>query len=107
VRLEIEAERRPDLNAAAAELRRDQQALEADLFALLRGEQSCSAEDVRARSNSLALRATQAHLAAAKGTGYLRGHRASRWCREALFFLVWSCPQPVMAANLCEFAGLD
>jgi alkylation response protein AidB-like acyl-CoA dehydrogenase len=105
-RLEIEAERRPDLVAATAELRRDQRALEADIFSLVRGEQSCTAEEVRARANSLVLRATQAHLAAAKGTGYLRGHRAGRWCREALFFLVWSCPQPVMAANLCEFAGI-
>jgi len=105
--LEIESQRRPDLIAATEELRRDQRTLESDLFALSRGEQSCTAEEVRARANSLALRATQAHLAAAKGTGYLRGHRASRWCREALFFLVWSCPQPVMAANLCEFAGLS
>lgn len=104
--LEIEAQRRPDLIAAAEELRRDQRTLESDLFALVRGEQGCTAEEVRARANSLALRATQAHLAATKGTGYLRGHRASRWCREALFFLVWSCPQPVMAASLCEFAGL-
>jgi hypothetical protein len=23
-----------------------------------------------------------------------------------LFFLVWSCPQPVLNANLCEWAGL-
>lgn len=105
-RLEIEAQRRPDLTTAAAELRRDQGTLEADLFALQSGEEGCTAEEVRARANSLALRATQAHLAATKGTGYLRTHRASRWCREALFFLVWSCPQPVMAANLCEFAGL-
>ncbi|MBI3466155.1 MAG: acyl-CoA/acyl-ACP dehydrogenase [Planctomycetes bacterium] len=104
--LEAEAQPRPELSAATEELRRDQRSLESDLFALARGEQGCTAEEVRARANSLALRATQSHLAAAKGTGYLRGHRASRWCREALFFLVWSCPQPVMAANLCEFAGL-
>jgi alkylation response protein AidB-like acyl-CoA dehydrogenase len=104
--LEIEARRRPDLGAAAEELRREQRSLESDLFALVRGEQGCTAEEVRARANSLVLRATQSHLAAAKGTGYLRSHRASRWCREALFFLVWSCPQGVMAANLCEFAGI-
>jgi hypothetical protein len=46
-------------------------------------------------------------LVAAKGTGYVVGHPAGRWCREALFFLVWSCPQPVSAANLCELAGLE
>jgi hypothetical protein len=52
------------------------------------------------------LRATQAALVAAKGAGYVAGHPAGRWCREAMFFLVWSCPQPVLAANLCELAGL-
>ena len=50
---------------------------------------------------------TQAALAAAKGTGYVVGHSAGRWCCEALFFLVWSCPQPVMAAQLCELAGIS
>jgi len=54
----------------------------------------------------LALRATQAALASAKGAGYLAGHPAGRWCREALFFLVWSCPAPVLQANLCELAGI-
>ncbi len=32
---------------------------------------------------------------------------AGQWCREALFFFVWSCPQSVMAANLCELAGIE
>jgi alkylation response protein AidB-like acyl-CoA dehydrogenase len=62
--------------------------------------------ELRARANSLALRASQAALAAAKGAGYVTGHPAGRWCREALFFLVWSCPQPVLQANLCELAGI-
>jgi alkylation response protein AidB-like acyl-CoA dehydrogenase len=64
------------------------------------------AGELRARANSLALRASQAALAAAKGAGYIAGHPAGRWCREALFFLVWSCPAPVLQANLCELAGL-
>jgi alkylation response protein AidB-like acyl-CoA dehydrogenase len=63
--------------------------------------------ELRARSNSLALRASQAALAAAKGAGYVVGHPAGRWCREALFFLVWSCPAPVLQANLCELAGIQ
>jgi alkylation response protein AidB-like acyl-CoA dehydrogenase len=66
-----------------------------------------SAVELRQRANSLVLRASQAALAAAKGAGYVVGHPAGRWCREALFFLVWSCPQPVMQANLCELAGLE
>ena len=48
----------------------------------------------------------QAALAAAKGSGYVVGHPAGRWCREALFFLVWSCPTPVTNATLCELARI-
>jgi alkylation response protein AidB-like acyl-CoA dehydrogenase len=105
--LEKEATRRSDLSAPVGELRRDQEKLEADLLSLAVGREVCSFEQLRVRSNSLALRSTQAALAAAKGTGYVVGHPAGRWCREALFFLVWSCPQPVMAANLCELAGMS
>ena len=65
-----------------------------------------TANELRQRANSLALRAAQAALAAAKGAGYVSGHPAGRWCREALFFLVWSCPAPVLQANLCELAGI-
>jgi hypothetical protein len=77
-----------------------------DLLSLAAGETVCSNEALRQRANSLVLRATQAALTAAKGSGYVAGHPAGRWCREALFFLVWSCPQGVMHANLCELAGL-
>jgi hypothetical protein len=65
-----------------------------------------STEELRSRSNSLVLRATQAALASAKGTGYVVGHPTGRWCREALFYLVWSCPQSVVDANICELAGI-
>ncbi|MBO09495.1 MAG: isovaleryl-CoA dehydrogenase [Planctomycetaceae bacterium] len=63
-------------------------------------------ESLRQRSNSLVLRAAQAHLAASKGAGFTASHSASRSVRESMFFLVWSCPQAVVAANLREFAGL-
>lgn len=66
-----------------------------------------TSNELRVRANSLALRATQAALAAAKGAGYVVGHPAGRWCREALFFLVWSCPTPVLQANLCELACIQ
>ncbi len=104
--LQDEAQRRPDLGAAADQFDAQQRELAGDLLAAARGTGGCSAEDLRTRANGLVLRATQAALAAAKGTGYVHGHRVGRWCREALFFLVWSCPQPVLAANLCELAGL-
>jgi alkylation response protein AidB-like acyl-CoA dehydrogenase len=101
-----EATRRADLQQPAGALEAEQSALYDELLAVARGESNISKESVRQRANSLVLRATQASLAAAKGSGYVVGHPAGRWCREALFFLVWSCPQPVAAANLCELAGI-
>lgn len=104
--LQDEAAKRPDLLLATDALDVEWHELRGDLLSAAADEPVCSLENLRMRSNSLALRASQAALAAAKGTGYVVGHPAGRWCREALFFLVWSCPQPVMAANLCELAGL-
>jgi hypothetical protein len=105
--LEQESIARPDLASPTAELRRDHGELQASLLALAEGQAVCSNDQLRGGANSLVLRASQAALAAAKGTGYIVGHPAGRWCREALFFLVWSCPQNVLAANLCELAGLE
>jgi alkylation response protein AidB-like acyl-CoA dehydrogenase len=105
--LAAEAEKRPDLREPLESLQDELSEARSDLLSLAAGDQPCTNEAIRARANSLVLRATQAALAAAKGTGYVLGHPTGRWCREALFFLVWSCPQPVMAANLCELAGLE
>lgn len=104
--LEEEAAKRPDLVTPAESLRGEWHELRTDLLSAACDEPVCSNEDLRTRANSHALRASQAALAAAKGTGYVVGHPAGRWCREALFFLVWSCPRPVLAANLCELAGI-
>jgi len=62
---------------------------------------------LRGDATSLAIRAAQAALTAAKGAGFVRGHPAERLVRESLFFLVWSCPPAVAASMLCEFAGRD
>lgn len=62
--------------------------------------------EVRRQANSLVLRATQAYLVARKGTGFLRAESAQRWARQALFFLVWSCPGPVAQAALRDLAGV-
>jgi alkylation response protein AidB-like acyl-CoA dehydrogenase len=105
--LEEQCDVRHDLRTASTGLRSHWIGLRDDLLSAADGKPVCSNEDLRTRANSLVLRSTQAALAAAKGAGYVVGHPAGRWCREALFFLVWSCPQPVMSANLCEFAGLD
>ncbi len=77
------------------------------LLAMAAGEANCTKEMLRFQANSLVLRATQSALVAAKGAGYVEGHPVGRWCREALFFLVWSCPQGVLEANLCELAGIE
>src|SRR4029079_8957033 len=104
--LAAEAAKRPDLSEPMLALRAEHEGLLCDLLEVVRGMSACTKESIRQRANSLVLRATQAALSAAKGTGYVLGHPAGRWCREAMFFLVWSCPQPVSAANLCELAGI-
>ena len=104
--LDQETAARPDLQPPTEALRDDWRALISQLLRAAAGEPVCSNEELRTGANSLVLRSTQAALSAAKGSGYVTGHPTGRWCTEALFFLVWSCPQPVVAANLCELAGL-
>lgn len=102
-----EADRRDDLRETAIEFQSQLDDLTVTLLELSRGNPICSSMDLRTEANSLVTRSTQAALVAAKGAGYVTGHRVGRWCREALFFLVWSCPQPVLNANLCELAGVE
>jgi alkylation response protein AidB-like acyl-CoA dehydrogenase len=105
--IEAEAEKRDDLRPVAAHFRETLDALKTDLAALTQSDEAPSKdalEALRKQSNSLALRSAQAYLTACKGAGFLADHPASRAIREAQFFLVWSCPQPVMAAALAEFA---
>lgn len=83
------------------------EALKSDLLAAAAGEPQCDPMQIRSRANSLVLRITQAALSSAKGAGYLQSHDVGRWCREALFFLVWSCPSNVLSANLCELARIE
>lgn len=60
---------------------------------------------LRIECTRLVLRATQAALAVAKGTGFVVPHPVQRWVRQAQFFLVWSCPQPVASALLADLVG--
>jgi len=105
--LETEGQQRSEIAAPSEALRDQWQRLCDALLAAAEGEPVGTNEELRHRANDLALRATQAALAAAKGAGYVTGHPAGRWAREALFFLVWSCPQSVLNASLCEFAELE
>ena len=81
-----EATRRADLQKPTAALRDEHERLFDDLLAVARGESHCSKESVRQRANSLVLRASQAALAAAKGSGYVVGHPAGAGAARRCFF---------------------
>lgn len=98
---------RPSLKAISDKLLKDANQLRHDLTLLTNGHPVMTASQMRHQANRLVLRSTQAALQAAKGAGYVQGHPAGRWAREALFFLVWSCPQEVVDADLCDLAGLE
>lgn len=66
-----------------------------------------TAESLRGDATSLALNASQALLTASKGAGFVVGHPAERLAREAMFFLVWSCPQAVSSKLLRDFSQCD
>ncbi|HLJ94848.1 MAG TPA: acyl-CoA dehydrogenase family protein [Gemmataceae bacterium] len=100
-----EAKARPELRLSTERLEQTRRTIRQEMHTL--AESSCSTEaaaTLRARANSLVLRATQAALTASKGTGFLRQHPAQRWARQALFFLVWSCPRPAAEATLAALA---
>jgi butyryl-CoA dehydrogenase len=104
--LEGEAAARPPLADDARRLRETHGALRREMLELAGGAGTPErALDLRARANTLVLAATQAALTASKGTGFLRRHPAQRWARQALFFLVWSCPWPAAAATLAHLTG--
>jgi alkylation response protein AidB-like acyl-CoA dehydrogenase len=105
--LQIEADHRPDLNEFYKTLQVTADDLVQQIRDASRGRHSAgpaASEQIRQIANSLVLRTAQSWLAATKGAGYVAGHRAERAVRESMFFLVWSCPQPVLSANLRELA---
>ncbi|MEP3481285.1 MAG: acyl-CoA dehydrogenase family protein [Fuerstiella sp.] len=100
-----EATKRPDLNDYVVPLQSECDQLTEELHQAASGSHplgSAAGEQLRRRANSLAMRAAQSWLAATKGAGFVAGHPAERAVRESMFFLVWSCPQPVLHGNLSE-----
>lgn len=97
---------RNELRVIADQFLSGLQPLLRDLRQATAGDAPLDLADLRQQANSLVSRSTQAALQAAKGAGFVSGHPAGRWAREALFFLVWSCPPGVIEGNLCELAGL-
>jgi alkylation response protein AidB-like acyl-CoA dehydrogenase len=106
--LSTEAKVRLELRGTTERLEHTRKHLQQDLHQL--AQTPCTAEAaaaLRARANTLVLRATQAALTASKGTGFLKPHPAQRWARQALFFLVWSCPRPAADATLAYLAPIE
>jgi len=105
--IEDEARARSALQPVAAGLRTEVDELAQRLdTAAMYGIEPADRDRLRAHANGLVVRAAQAALTASKGAGFVAGHPAERFVRESLFFLVWSCPQSVSTAVMCELAGL-
>ena len=98
-----ESQVREDIRNVAEGLQSQWRAMFDELTQMNRGIGPQDQGVLRKKANDLALNSTQAALAAAKGVGFANGHDVGRLCREALFFLVWSCPQSVVQAHLCSF----
>jgi butyryl-CoA dehydrogenase len=105
--LEAESTTEPSLLDPAAALRAEWNALWSDLMNTATGHAEASPPAaIRGQANAMVVRVTQAFLTARKGSGFLRTDPAQRWARQALFFLVWSCPRPVAQAAIRDLAGL-
>jgi butyryl-CoA dehydrogenase len=105
--LAAEAKGRPELVSVTERLKHRHAELWQELAALAQAAQPEVARfpRLRAAATQAALRTTQAALTASKGQGFVQPHPAQRWARQALFFLVWSCPRPTSQAvleALCE-----
>ena len=61
--------------------------------------------ELRAAAAELALRAAHTAVALFKGGALLADHPAQRLAREAMFLLVWSCPNPVIEQTVRRVAG--
>lgn len=109
--LQDEAKVRDELRSQVATFSASVESLRSGIRASIQGggagDEGLSASAIRQKSNSLVLRMTQAALAVTKGTGFAKGHPAELAVREAMFFLVWSCPQPVVEGVLNELACRD
>lgn len=99
--LQDEGRKRPEWQESAAACAESAAALHAQMAQLASaGGTAEEAAQLRAQANALVMRASQLALAAGKGSAFLRSHPAQRWARQALFFLVWSCPRPALDATL-------
>ncbi len=101
-----ESDGRPELESPGRRLAHEMSQLRRSMYDAARGraDGAGAINRLRGAANSLAIRSATAWLAVSKGTGYVTGHPAERAVREAMFFLVWSCPRSVVMTNLQELA---
>ena len=98
---------RSDLAEPLEVLCENWQTLWGQLIAQAQGEpDAVSPAQIRTQANSLVLRSTQAYLTARQGHRFSPHRARPALARQALFFLVWSCPTPVAQAAIRDLAGL-
>ncbi|WP_010582988.1 acyl-CoA dehydrogenase family protein [Schlesneria paludicola] len=103
--LQHEAERRPDLLPIAERFESAWRSAQGRLHQLAQSvADSGQTLELRLDCTKLALRSAQAGLMIAKGVGFVSPHPVQRWVRQAMFFLVWSCPRPVAEGVLADLA---
>lgn len=101
--LQHEATARPDLAAGAARFVASAEEARQRLHRCAETETASSEVlTLRVDCTLLALHASQTALTVAKGAGFVAPHPAQRWARQALFFLVWSCPRPAAEGILAR-----
>ncbi|MCO8121360.1 acyl-CoA/acyl-ACP dehydrogenase [Stieleria sp. TO1_6] len=105
--LRSESEQREHLRAIVDRFSVEHQSLRELILAAAAGQSACDSASIRSTANGLVQRTTSAAMTTAKGAGLMIDHPVGRWCQQAFFFLVWSCPQPVAQAHLCELVGLE
>ncbi|QEF97385.1 hypothetical protein Mal15_14250 [Stieleria maiorica] len=105
--LRDESLRRDSLTPIVDRFGHEHQQLHEIILAAANGDPRHDSGTIRSLANGLVARTTAAAMTTAKGAGMMTDHPVGRWCQQALFFLVWSCPQPVAQAHLCELAGLE
>lgn len=105
--LRHEAAARGDLGRIADGFAAETDALASRMAAAAVDSSPGQRDELRRAANGLVVRASQAALVASKGAGFTAGHPAERGVREAMLFLVWSCPSQVAQAVMCELACLD
>ncbi|WP_149495941.1 acyl-CoA dehydrogenase family protein [Roseiconus lacunae] len=104
--LEDEATRRDNLLGIVEKFSAEHTQLRQRIESATEADSAVDLAELRTQANQLVQRTTAAAMTTAKGAGLMVDHPVGRYCQQAFFFLVWSCPQPVADAHLCEMAGL-